>query len=304
MRLRLGSGGEALLLALGLLAACGARTPPLPSLGADAVVLAFGDSLTFGTGAEPQQSYPAQLEKLIGRKVVAAGVPGELSAQGLARLPAALEEAKPQLVILCHGGNDLLRKLDEAQLANNLRAMVTLARARGAGVVLIGVPIGLVSGYVGGRLDLLLTRLIDVMYAFPRLLFVAVWIVLGVSYSVSGLIKLDTPEWTDGHALALFPFGVGVREYAVSAAVCALGTAFAANVGPRGLAGVAHQNGTIRFGTDPRNSALDPDCKAHELDNLYVVDASFFPSSSAVNPALTIMANALRVGDHLLARMS
>ena len=65
------------------------------------------------------------------------------------------------------------------------------------------------------------------------------------------------------------------------------------------LAGVAHQNGTIRFGNDPQTSALDANCKAHEVDNLYVVDGSFFPSSGAVNPALTIMANALRVGDHL-----
>ncbi len=66
------------------------------------------------------------------------------------------------------------------------------------------------------------------------------------------------------------------------------------------LAGVAHQNGTIRFGRDPKTSALDANCKAHDVDNLYVVDGSFFPSSGAVNPALTIMANALRVGDHLL----
>lgn len=69
------------------------------------------------------------------------------------------------------------------------------------------------------------------------------------------------------------------------------------------LAGVAHQNGTIRFGSDPRTSALDTNCRAHDVDNLYVVDASFFPSSSAVNPALTIIANALRVGDHLRARL-
>lgn len=69
------------------------------------------------------------------------------------------------------------------------------------------------------------------------------------------------------------------------------------------LAGVAHQNGTLRFGDDPKTSVLDRDCKAHDLDNLYVVDGSFFPSSSAVNPALTIMANALRVGRHLLERM-
>jgi choline dehydrogenase-like flavoprotein len=69
------------------------------------------------------------------------------------------------------------------------------------------------------------------------------------------------------------------------------------------LAGVAHQNGTIRFGRDPKSSALDSNCRAHEVDNLYVVDGSFFPSSAAVNPALTIMANALRVGDHLLERL-
>jgi choline dehydrogenase-like flavoprotein len=69
------------------------------------------------------------------------------------------------------------------------------------------------------------------------------------------------------------------------------------------LAGVAHQCGTVRFGTDPRDSVLDVDCKAHDVDNLYVVDTSFFPSSSAVNPALTAMANALRVGDHLLERL-
>jgi choline dehydrogenase-like flavoprotein len=68
------------------------------------------------------------------------------------------------------------------------------------------------------------------------------------------------------------------------------------------LAGVAHQNGTVRFGDDPKTSALDRNCKAHELDNLYVVDASFFCSSGAVNPALTIIANALRVGDHLFER--
>ena len=69
------------------------------------------------------------------------------------------------------------------------------------------------------------------------------------------------------------------------------------------IAGVAHQCGTVRFGDDPSSSALDVNCKAHELDNLYVVDTSFFPSSSAVNPALTAMANALRVGDHLLERL-
>jgi choline dehydrogenase-like flavoprotein len=70
-----------------------------------------------------------------------------------------------------------------------------------------------------------------------------------------------------------------------------------------GVGGVAHQAGTVRFGKDPKTSVLDVDCKAHELDNLYVVDTSFFPSIGAVNPALTAMANALRVGDHLLERL-
>jgi lysophospholipase L1-like esterase len=131
---------RAAFLLFALLAACGGGQPKLPPLASDAVVLAFGDSLTFGIGANPNESYPARLEELIGRKVVSAGVPGEASAEGLARLPSALDEAKPQLVILCHGGNDFLRKLDEAQAANNLRSMARLARSRGAQVVLIGVP--------------------------------------------------------------------------------------------------------------------------------------------------------------------
>ena len=70
------------------------------------------------------------------------------------------------------------------------------------------------------------------------------------------------------------------------------------------VGGTAHQAGTLRFGTDPKTSVLDPNCKAHELDNLYVTDASFFPSIGAVNPTLTIIANALRVADHLRARLS
>ena len=70
------------------------------------------------------------------------------------------------------------------------------------------------------------------------------------------------------------------------------------------IAGVAHQAGTCRFGADPATSVLDVNCKAHELDNLYVVDTSFFPSIGAVNPALTVMANAIRVGEHLVQRLA
>jgi choline dehydrogenase-like flavoprotein len=70
------------------------------------------------------------------------------------------------------------------------------------------------------------------------------------------------------------------------------------------VAGVAHQAGTCRFGDDPNETVLDANCKAHELDNLYVVDTSFFPSIGAVNPALTAMANAIRVGEHLTQRLA
>jgi len=70
------------------------------------------------------------------------------------------------------------------------------------------------------------------------------------------------------------------------------------------IAGTAHQAGTCRFGADPAASVLDENCKAHELDNLYVVDTSFFPSIGAVNPALTAMANAIRVGEHLTSRLT
>lgn len=122
-----------------LLAAC-SKVPQVESLAPNDVVLAFGDSLTFGTGAAPSESYPAQLGALIGRKVINAGVPGEVSADGLARLPELLEEHKPKLLILCHGGNDFLRKQPEAVAAANIRAMIRLAKAQRVDVVLMATP--------------------------------------------------------------------------------------------------------------------------------------------------------------------
>ena len=140
----LGRGASLLALAslgaLASLAGCGRAKATLERLSPDAVILAFGDSLTFGTGAGAGQSYPAQLERLVSRKVVAAGVPGEVSSAGLARLPGVLDQVQPKLLILCHGGNDFLRRLSDTQVADNLRAMIRLARQRGAGVMLVGVP--------------------------------------------------------------------------------------------------------------------------------------------------------------------
>lgn len=127
------------LLLIVLLGGCGER-PRLERLPSDAVVLAFGDSLTFGTGAADEESYPAQLERLIGRRVVRAGVPGEVTAQALERLPAALDEHAPRLLLLCIGGNDFLRRLGNQQAERNVREMVKLAQSRGVSVLLIGTP--------------------------------------------------------------------------------------------------------------------------------------------------------------------
>lgn len=121
------------------LAACGDAVE-LPRLSDDAVVLSFGDSLTSGTGAKQAENYPAVLARLTGRKVINAGIPGELSEQGLHRLPGLLDQHQPDLLILCHGGNDILRKKDLNQMGINLRAMIQLARDRNIPVVLLGVP--------------------------------------------------------------------------------------------------------------------------------------------------------------------
>jgi lysophospholipase L1-like esterase len=131
---------RAILLACLAFAAACSDAPTLAPLAPDAVVLAFGDSITYGTGASESESYPAQLERLIGRTVVRAGVPGEVSAQALARLPDALQEHQPRLLVLCIGGNDFLRNLGKAQVAANVQTMVAVARQRGIDVVLIGTP--------------------------------------------------------------------------------------------------------------------------------------------------------------------
>lgn len=123
-----------------IVAACSGGGGELPKLAPGDVILAFGDSLTFGTGASREESYPAALSRRIGFEVVNAGIPGEVSAKGLKRLPKVLDQIRPSLVILCLGGNDMLRRQDRAQTEENLKQMVRLIRARGAAVVMLGVP--------------------------------------------------------------------------------------------------------------------------------------------------------------------
>ena len=127
------------LVMLVSLAGCGSE-PTLKPLPQGAVVLAFGDSLTYGTGTSLGDSYPAVLSRLTGLNVINAGIPGEISAKGLQRLPGLLEEHDPELLILIHGGNDMLRRMSYRATAENLRLMIELARQKDIDVVMLGVP--------------------------------------------------------------------------------------------------------------------------------------------------------------------
>lgn len=123
-----------------LLAVSCSDNAKLQPLDTTATILAFGDSLTYGTGSSTDNAYPAVLESMISRKVINAGVPGEISQIGLSRLPRLIAQHKPDLIIICHGGNDILRKLDIKQTKENLQRMIDLARDSNIQVVLIGVP--------------------------------------------------------------------------------------------------------------------------------------------------------------------
>ena len=122
-----------------LLVACG-DVPTVSPLAPGATVLAFGDSLTRGTGAPAGSGYPEALGRMTGLRVINEGIPGEVSSRGRERLPALLEEHRPALVVLVHGGNDTLRRLPAVRTRENLEAMVTAIREADADVVMLGVP--------------------------------------------------------------------------------------------------------------------------------------------------------------------
>ena len=126
-------------LSLVFLHAC-SDAPSLRYIPQDGIILAFGDSLTVGVGASDATSYPVVLAQLSNRKVVSAGISGEETRAGLARLPSVLDEATPNLLLLLEGGNDILRNKNLQQTKQNLAAMIELAQARGIEVMLIGVP--------------------------------------------------------------------------------------------------------------------------------------------------------------------
>ena len=122
-----------------IVSSCG-KTASIPPLSERAVILAFGDSLTYGTGVGNGDDYPAILSRLTAREVINEGVPGEISAAGLARLPGLLDQYRPELLILIHGGNDMLRNIPAARTRANLEAMIELAHERDVAVIMLGVP--------------------------------------------------------------------------------------------------------------------------------------------------------------------
>ena len=141
-----------LLLTAAALAACGKKAPKHTALPRGSAVLALGDSLTYGYGANPTESYPARLAELTGWTVTNGGVSGDTSAQALARLPELLREHTPRLVIISIGGNDFLRRQPENETRTNIRAIIQACKAAGAETLLVGVPgvgVGAALGYPG-----------------------------------------------------------------------------------------------------------------------------------------------------------
>jgi len=129
-----------LLVVFITLSACSNDIPRLSPLTQESTILSFGDSLTYGTGTSVDQSYPSILSQLTGINIINDGVPGEITASGRLRLKKSLKKYQPNLVILCHGGNDLIQKLDPEQTKKNLENMINMIHETGSEVVLLAVP--------------------------------------------------------------------------------------------------------------------------------------------------------------------
>jgi len=133
---------KVLLLVLTLfISACDNKPDPVfNKLSQEAIILAFGDSLTYGAGASKGANYPSVLSVLSAHTVINAGISGEISSNGLSRLPALLDKHQPELLVLIHGGNDMLRKIPQQQTSDNLKQMINEAQQRNIKVVMLGVP--------------------------------------------------------------------------------------------------------------------------------------------------------------------
>ncbi len=123
-----------------LISSCNNSSIKLEKLSSKAVILAFGDSLTYGTGATDEQAYPSILAKLTSREIINEGIPGEITRDGVQRLPKLLDEIQPELLILIHGGNDMIKKIAKQTISDNLGKMIAAAKQRDISIILVGVP--------------------------------------------------------------------------------------------------------------------------------------------------------------------
>ncbi|OFN87401.1 arylesterase [Neisseria sp. HMSC064E01] len=156
-----------------LLAACGGKSGKKQTkIAAGNTVLALGDSLTYGYGASPAESYPAQLQKLTGWDIINGGISGDTSAQALSRLPALLQR-KPKLVLISIGGNDFLRKLPEAETRNNIAETIESVQKENTPAILVGVPHLSVGALFGHLSDHPLYQELAEQYKIP--LFEGAW---------------------------------------------------------------------------------------------------------------------------------
>lgn len=129
-----------ILIVVLVLLACAEKYPPQPTITQGSTVLILGDSLSFGTGAKPEEAYPTLLEKTTGWHIVNAGIPGDTTSGGFQRLPDLLETHQPKLLLIELGGNDLLRQVSVKQVEENLKSIIAQAKALGVPVALVAIP--------------------------------------------------------------------------------------------------------------------------------------------------------------------